>query len=228
MNWHENRMCVLDTETTGKNPCDARIVTACVAYVGGGLPTHTNTWLMDPGVEIPEEATTIHGITTETARTHGKQPRLVIPEIMFQLNAAWSNGWPVIAFNAAYDFTVLNRECNRHSINFTEPGPIIDPFVIDRHVDPYRTGSRTLTATCAHYNVRLDSAHDASADAIAAGRVAWAICRRYKEIAETPLQELNKMQTEWHAKRQEDFRAYLERSGKQADDVSCEWPYRKS
>lgn len=226
MNWHGGRLCVFDTETTGKDPRFARIVTACVANVGGGLSTQVNKWLVDPGVEIPVETTEIHGVTTEQARAEGQQPAVAVREIVFQLSAAWSNGWPVVAFNGAYDFTVLHRECMRHGAAFPEVGPIIDPYVIDRHVDPYRRGSRKLVDVCAHYGVRIDNAHDAAGDAVAAGRVAWAIARRYPEIAAMPLRELHAAQVQWHAERQQDFAEYLRRTGKPADDVSGEWPWR--
>lgn len=219
-------MTAFDTETTGKDPRVARIVTACVANVGGGLSTQVNKWLVDPGVEIPVETTAIHGVTTERARSEGQQPGIAIREIVFQLRAAWAAGWPVVAFNASYDFTVLHRECMRHGAAFPELGPIIDPYVIDRYVDPYRRGSRKLVDMCAHYGVRLDNAHDAAGDAVAAGRVAWAIARRHPEIADMSLTGLHTAQSVWHAARQADFAAYLRGTGKPADDVSGEWPWR--
>ena len=226
MTWANGRIAVFDTETTGTDPCEARIVTACVALVGGGVPAQVNTWIVDPGVEIPAEAAAIHGISTEKARAEGQRPCVALREIVSQVSAAWVAGWPVVAFNAAYDFTVLDRECRRHGVEFGVAGMIVDPLVIDRHVDQYRRGSRKLVDMCAHYGVRLDDAHNAEADAVAAGRVAWAICQRYPEIAGMSLAELHSAQAQWHAARQADFRAYLERQGKPADDVSGEWPIR--
>ena len=49
--------------------------------------------------------------------------------------------------------------------------PVLDPRVLDKHIDPYRRGGRKLTDLCAHYKVALDGAHSADADAIAACRV---------------------------------------------------------
>ena len=103
---------------------------------------------------------------------------------------------------------------------------VVDPFVIDREVDKYRKGKRTLTAMCAHYGVSLDGAHDAAADAIGAARVAWAIGQRYPEIASMDMETLVKSQKAWHAERQDDFWRYLKRQGKPCDDVSGEWPQR--
>ena len=225
--WHLGRLATFDTETTGTRPEEARIVTACLALVGGGQPVDTWTWLVNPGIDIPAEATEIHGITTEHAREYGQDPVAAVKAIEQQLATAWVSGYPVIAYNAAYDMTVLAQELHRHTgASLTVAGPVVDPYVIDRQVDKFRRGKRTLGAACEHYGVSLDGAHDATADAIAAGRVAWAICQRYPQIAAMPLPDLHAAQVGWHAERQADFAAYLRRVGKPADDVCGDWPLR--
>jgi DNA polymerase-3 subunit epsilon len=224
--WHHGRLAVFDTETTGPDPETARIVSASFAYVGGGLDPNLTTWLIDPGVEIPAEATAVHGITTEHAREHGTAPAEAVPAIAAQLAKAWAAGVPLVAYNATFDLTTLDREMYRHGQHLAVAGPVVDPYVIDREVDKYRRGKRTLGVTCEHYGVRLDGAHEATADAIAAGRVAWAICQRYPQIAAMPLPELHAAQAVWHAARQADFASYLRRVGKPTDDVSGDWPIR--
>ena len=97
---------------------------------------------------------------------------------------AAGRGLPIVAYNAAYDLTLLEREAARYGIApLPGPGPVIDPLVIDKAVDRYRRGKRTLTAAAEHYGVALPNAHDAGADAVAAGRVAQAIARAYPELA---------------------------------------------
>jgi DNA polymerase-3 subunit epsilon len=220
-------MVAFDLETSAPSPEDARIVTACVVHVGGGLPTETREWLVNPGVEIPEGATAVHGITTERARAEGVDPTVAVREITDALTDAWSAGLPVVAFNAAYDLTVLDREIARHhDTTFTVAGPVIDPYVIDREVDKYRKGSRTLTAQAEHYRVSLDGAHDATADAVCAARLVWRIGCMFPTVAGLSLPDLHAAQEKWHAARQADFAAYLKRVGKPADDVCGEWPMR--
>jgi DNA polymerase-3 subunit epsilon len=220
-------MALFDTETTSPDPEDARIVTVCVAFVGGGQPTESRTWLAAPAVDIPEGATAIHGITTEYAREHGEDPAVVVKAVTEIVYHAWAEGLPVVAFNCAYDLTVLDREIRRHGgPGLTIAGPVIDPFVLDRAVDKYLKGSRTLAVCCEHYRVNLDAAHDAAADAIAAGRVAWAIAQKYPDLAAMNLRDLHTAQAGWHAERQADFAAYLRRTGKPADDVCGDWPLR--
>jgi DNA polymerase-3 subunit epsilon len=228
MTWHTGRMTVFDLETTAADPEEARIVTACVGSVGGGLLTEVRQWIVDPGVDIPEGATSVHGITTAYAQEHGDTPAHAVPEIATALRDAWASGHPVAAFNGTYDLTVLDREIRRHELGdgFPVTGPVVDPFVIDREVDKFRRGKRTLTALCEHYRVRLDGAHDATADAVATARVAWALANRFPQIAAMTLQELHDAQAGWHRARQEDFAAYLRRTGKSTDGVCTAWPQR--
>jgi DNA polymerase-3 subunit epsilon len=225
--WHEGRLGVFDLETTAPEPQDARIVTCCLGAVGGGQPPAVGQQIVNPGVEIPQGAIDIHGISNERAQAEGIEPAVAVQEAADTIRAFWAAGMPLIAFNASYDLTVLDRESRRHlGRPFEVAGFVLDPFVMDRQVDKYRKGKRTLEVTCQHYGVRLDGAHDATEDALAAGRVAWAIARRYPQIAAMSLGELHDAQVGWHRERQEDFRHYLIRSGKPADDVSADWPMR--
>ncbi|MCA1008965.1 3'-5' exonuclease, partial [Rhodococcus hoagii] len=104
-----------------------------------------------------------------------------------------------------------------------EVGLVIDPFVIDRAMDPYRKGKRTLEATCNAYGVRLDDAHSASGDALAAARLAWKLARKFTRLSGL---DIMAEQAKWHADRQADFAAYLRREGKDASDVNGDWPMR--
>lgn len=183
MTWWQGRMIALDLETTAPDPEEARIVTAAVVGVGGGEPTVSKTWLADPGVEIPDEAAEVHGITTEQARAEGAPIAEVVEALQIEVFAAVAKRLPIVVFNARYDFTVLDRECTRHLPD--KPGLlvpsmldqllVVDPLVLDKWLDRYRKGSRKLLDTCAHYGAKLDDAHDASFDALAAARLAWCI-----------------------------------------------------
>jgi DNA polymerase-3 subunit epsilon len=178
-------------------------------------------------VDIPAEATAVHGITTEHAQAHGKPAALVVAELLDTLTDLWAAGVPLVVMNAAYDLTLLDREAARHGLGeLTVTGPVIDPMVIDRHVDRWRMGKRTLTDLARHYQVPLGRAHSAREDALAAARVAWRIGHRHPELTELTTSELHAAQEVWHAEHAADFAAYLRRQGKPADDVSPEWPVR--
>ncbi|AZM46608.1 DNA polymerase III subunit epsilon [Streptomyces sp. WAC 06738] len=213
--WHADRLAGFDLETTAPDPETARIVSACVIQCGGGQPTASAVWLSDvDGETIPREAEKIHGITTGIAHTQGQPLAEVVQEILAALTQVTLSGIPVVAMNARYDFTVLDREARRFGhppLTDTAGGmAVVDPFVLDKHVDTYRRGSRKLTALCAHYDVPIGDAHSADADAIAACRVAWRIGKRNPRLAAMTPEELHTAQVGWAAEQaaslQEHFR----------------------
>ncbi|KAA6221758.1 3'-5' exonuclease [Streptomyces albofaciens JCM 4342] len=228
MSWHLCRMCGFDLETTGPDPETARIVTACVVQCGAGLPTQSATWLTDvDGHEIPDEAAAIHGVTTEKARAEGIDLREAVEQILGALRQVVLSGVPVVAMNARYDLTVLDREARRYGMapltDCAAEIRVVDPFVIDKQVDRYRRGSRKLTALCEHYEVRLDGAHTADADAIAACRVAWRQATRYAQLTAMSLDELHTAQIAWAAEQAASLEAYFRRKDPAAV-VEGAWP----
>jgi DNA polymerase III subunit epsilon len=69
----------------------------------------------------------------------------------------------------------------RYGLEPVDPLPfVVDPMVIDKHLDRFRKGRRTLAAICEAYGVDLpaDEAHTAGADALAACRAAWVLGAR--------------------------------------------------
>ena len=230
MSWHEGRLAAFDVETTGVHPASDRIVTAAVSLVGGGLESVSRDWLVDPGVEIPAGATAVHGITTDMARRDGRAPAEVVEEICALLAEQILGGVPVIAFNARFDLTVLDREARRHGVRPLVDrvgGPegllVVDPHVLDKQFDRFRKGKRTLTAVCAHYGVPLDAAHAANADALAAARVAWRLGQASAELRALALRELHGHQVAWAAEQAASFQEYL-RSNGSVERIEGAWP----
>ncbi len=227
-NWHQGRLAAFDIESTGVDPSSDRIVTATISVVGGGRPTDSTSWLADPGIEIPDGAARVHGITTDVARSDGRPTGEVVSEIVELLAAQVADGVPIVAFNARFDLTMLENEARRNGVTplSARPGPllVIDPLVIDKHFDRYRRGRRTLTAVCEIYNVELseDDAHAADADAIAAARVAWRLGERYDELR-LDLPALHDAQVTWAADQAASLEDYFRRQGKD-EVVEREWP----
>lgn len=222
------RLAVFDLETTGVDTSTARIVTAFLGVLdGGGEVVEQHAWLADPGIEIPEGAAAIHGITTERARAEGQPAQQVVAAIVAEVANLLRAGTPVVAFNAAYDFTVLHHEALRHGIAPVEaPSPVIDPLVLDKQVDRYRKGKRTLGVTCAHYGVELEGWHDASADAIAAGRLAQAMHELFPQL-QVPADELHASTVDWATQQAESFARYMQqRDPSFTPDRG--WPIRES
>lgn len=226
--WADGPLLAFDLETTAPDPLEARVVTATVIQIVPRKAPLATNWLADPGVDIPDEAAQIHGITTEHARAHGRPVAEVVDQVCGALQFAWSNGVPVVGHNVSYDLTVLATESARYALEeFAVTGPVLDTIVLDRGVDRYRKGKRTLTATCAVYGVTLTDgdAHSSDADALASARIAWKIAKRYPEIGAMALADLQDWQRDRHRAWADNFGAYLTKQGKR-DDVSRDWPVR--
>lgn len=224
-----SRIAVFDTETTGLDLREARIVTACVVELDtNGEPVGPALeWLADPEIEIPEVASQVHGVTTEFARENGRKASEVVAEIIAALRGFLDAGIPVVAYNAPYDFTILAHEAIRHGLEpISEPAPVLDPLVIDKFVDQYRKGKRRLENAAIEYGVTLSDAHNATADAIAAGRVMQAIARRHSDKLNMTIEELHALQKGWADKQAESFADYLRRNGKPEARAELGWPIK--
>ncbi|MER5445216.1 3'-5' exonuclease [Streptomyces sp. NPDC002764] len=234
MGWHRELLIGFDLETTGTDPREARIVTGAVIEVRGGRPMGRREWLADPGVEIPADAVAVHGISNERATAEGRPADQVADAIADVLTSYWKAGVPVVAYNAAFDLSLLSAELRRHALPSLSdrlgglaPAPVIDPYTIDRWVDRYRRGKRNLEAVCTEYGVPLEAAHDASADALAAAGLACAIADRHPKIAALGPAELHRRQIEWYAQWAADFQSFLRRKGDAQAVVDGTWPLRE-
>ncbi|PSK80455.1 DNA polymerase-3 subunit epsilon [Murinocardiopsis flavida] len=231
MSWHEEPMVAFDTETTGTDLDTDRIVSAALLRIDPAARTvDATTWLIDPGIDIPAEATAIHGITTDHAREHGRPAADAVGEIAAALAEAINTGLPIVVYNAPFDLTLVNREVRRHKQSLIITGPhrlrVIDPLVIDKHGDRYRKGSRKLADVCAHHGVHLapGQAHGAHADALAAARLAWKLAHTNQGLAAMGIDELHANQERWKADQAASFQAHL-RATKDPDAViDPSWP----
>ncbi|MDG4862582.1 3'-5' exonuclease [Streptomyces sp. T-3] len=234
MGWHRELLIGFDLETTGTDPREARIVTGALVEVKGGEPLGRREWLADPGIPIPQEAVDVHGITNERATSEGRPADRVADELARALTGYWLEGVPVVAYNAAFDLTLLTAELHRYGLpslrerlGGTDPAPVVDPYTIDRSVDRYRKGKRNLEAVCTEYGIALDSAHDATADALAAARVACAIAERHPKVAALGPAALHAKQIEWYAEWAADFQEFLRRKGDSEAVIESAWPLRE-
>lgn len=233
--WADGPMVAFDLETTGVDPESARIVTATLLYLNPGQKPVEDTYLVDPGIEIPAAASDVHGITTEHARANGVQPGDVVGVLSAALADATGDGKPIVIYNAPYDLTVLDRECARHGATTLAQHCheadldlfVVDPLVLDKAIDRYRKGSRKLIDVCAHRGITLSEqdAHTSAGDCLAAARLAWKIAHT-NSIGTLPPAELMAFQAAAYAKQADSFEDYLRRQGKLTEPVSRAWPIR--
>jgi DNA polymerase-3 subunit epsilon len=220
-------LCSWDTETTGTRTSVDRIVTAALIRASG----KTVRWISDAGgMEVPAEASDIHGYTTDMIRAHGRPAKEVVDEITSALAGELAAGAALVVMNAPFDLSLLDAECSRYGLPTLGEragvvGPVVDPLVIDRAADKYRKGRRTLEALADHYGIRLEGAHQADADARAALDVALRLAEKFPDL-QVPAGRLHGWQMQWHRDWAAGFEAYLRRSGKPDAVVDGSWPLR--
>jgi DNA polymerase-3 subunit epsilon len=228
MGWREGPLLGFDLETTGVDT--SRDVPVQVALIWT-LPHEVlsaDSFLVDPGREIPVEAVAIHGISTERARAEGRSLEETAVRLHVAIADAAAAGVPLVAMNANFDVTIAEGLFERFGLPSIEWGALVDPLVLDRHVDRYRKGKRCLDALCTHYRIRLRNAHDAGADAEAAVSLARRIAYRFRECGDLTAAELTLEQAGWHeewAIRQDEWQRSQGLPGLRPEEF-C-WPCRR-
>lgn len=234
----EVRKTSWDTETTGPNPLEDRIVTAAFIVRGGGHPDRVFSWLINPGVPIPPEATEVHGITDAMVQDDGRDPKVALDEIASTLATAITHGMPVIAFNQSFDWSILHYDLIRNGLPTVHdrvgagPLPLLDPHVIDKQCDKYvkGTGMRKLKPTAERYGVELEDWHTAEADALAALLIAEAQFAKYQQLNSMGPQQLFAAQKVWRAEQQAGLqkwfrtKATAEQGGAPDKVIDGSWP----
>lgn len=203
MGWTDGLLLGADAETTSADPETAHLVTwTCVLDDPGRGDPQTWEWMADPGIEIPTEASNIHGVTTAQARAEGRPERDVVAEILEWLAANWTPVRPIVFYNAAFDLTLLDRRGRALGLLDHEGlpirGPILDPLIWDRMHPRTRfrktahEGGRTLTNVTRFYGCPIDpdKAHNSTVDTLAAVTLARAVGRRHRDLGATSPREL--------------------------------------
>ena len=146
------RQVVLDTETTGLEVKDNErvIEIGCVELMDGKEGSYFHTYL-NPERDISEEATAVHGMTSESLR---EQP--LFGEVAEDF-AEFLNGAELVAHNAPFDVGFINAEFERvgsaHRIESLCP-VVHDTLLIARKQHPGAAAS--LNALCSRYRVDLN------------------------------------------------------------------------
>ena len=213
-------LAVFDTETTGIKPKTDRVVTAAVHRIdieGNVLPGGSD-FEMNPGIPIPEAAAAVHGFT-DAAVANFTPAADGMAALIACLQDLVDAGVPIVAYNASYDFSLIHYEAlslGLTPLDLTN-AIVIDPLVLDKTLDKYRKGKRTLQAAAERYGVSLVDAHTAKADAVAAGQVGIAVLKYFMaqggKVAAFPQsgKELHEMQKSWADEIEKSFADYMQR-----------------
>ena len=155
---------VIDTETTGLDPAEARIVEfAAIRIVGGRLSDELFRTMVSPGVAIPPAATAIHHI--DDAKVAGAPSfSQVWPSLLDFIGGA-----VVIGHSIGFDLAVLQRECKRAGLAFSQPRAL-DTRLLAEIIQP-TLAAYTIESLATWLGIQSTERHSAKGDAITTARI---------------------------------------------------------
>jgi DNA polymerase-3 subunit epsilon len=160
----EVTFCVVDLETTGGSPTDARITEiGAVAYRGGERLGVFQT-LVNPGVPIPPFITHLTGIDDLTVAGAPPLPAVLPSFVEFARGAVF------VAHNARFDFAFLNVALERSGYDPLPPPPVCTARLARRVVWPEVPNVR-LPTLAEYFRTAVRPTHRALADAEACAEV---------------------------------------------------------
>lgn len=161
----------IDAETSGVDTANDRIITWFMRAREGDEVVFERNWILDPGVEIPEEAAAVHGMSTEWVREHGrKDVDEAIMEIVCEITDAVKAGFVLCGYNHAFDLAMLESEYKRYwlfdLIWLRENSRFIDPAIFSRVFDKYVKGGHQLITVAKRNGIEIeeDRLHTADYD----------------------------------------------------------------
>ncbi len=163
-----------DLETTGVNIAKDRIVEISILKVFPNGNKESKTWLVNPEIEIPKEASDIHGITNEKVVSEPTFKELA-PKVSELIK-----GCDLAGFNSnRFDIPLLAEEMLRADVDFD----MKTRSAIDVQVIFHKKEQRTLTAGYKFYcDKDLTDAHSAEADTLATYEILLAQIEKYDDI----------------------------------------------
>ncbi len=170
----KNPLIFFDLETTGINVANDRIVELSYLKVDLQGNEKSRTYLINPGMPIPPQATAIHGISDEDVRD---APAFV--EIAKNL-AHEFEGCDLAGYNSnKFDIPLLAEEFLRSGVDID----LSKRKFIDVQVIFMKMEQRTLSAAYQFYCEKvLDGAHSAEADTLATYEILKAQLDRYPSL----------------------------------------------
>lgn len=187
----EKPLCFIDVETTGTDIAKDKIVQICVVKF---MPDESHTVtsaIIDPECEIPTAASDVHGITLESIaklRLQGK----VVPTFK-QISKSIHrliDGCSIGGFNSNnFDIPLISEEFARVDIQWPAEGTLfVDPMVIYK-----KNEKRDLSTAVEFYcGEKLEGAHSATEDTIAAAKVLIGQINKYEYLQGMTIEELAK------------------------------------
>lgn len=167
-------ICFFDIESTGTNVVKDRIVEISILKIFPNGNRESRTWLVNPGIPIPEEVIAIHGISNEKVANEPTFKELAhhVHEMIKDADLAGYN-------SNKFDIPILAEEFLRAEVDFD--------FSKKKSIDVqnifHKKEQRTLSAAYRFYcDKELEGAHSAEADTNATYEILKAQLEKYSDL----------------------------------------------
>lgn len=230
----------LDAETTGVDTDNDRIITFFLRAREGDKVVFEKNWVINPGVEVPKEASDVHGMDTAWVQENGrKDVATAIEEIVHELSEYGHYGFIICGYNHAFDLAMLEAEAKRYNPgvqalrvkDWLPKYRFIDPAIFSRVFDKYVKGGHKLITVAQRNGIEVeeDRLHAAEYDVeVTEKLVKIFLNRAWLELADLRLglppdefiTALQKWQADEKQKWAEHTTKYFESTGKMNDDGS--------
>lgn len=190
-------ICFFDLETTGTNVVNDRIVEIAILKVYPNGNKESKTWLVNPEMSIPKEASDIHGITNEKVASE--------PTFKELSHQVWNmiKDSDLAGFNSdRFDIPLLAEEMLRVGIDFD----LKNRITVDVQAIFHKMEQRTLSAAYRFYcDKELEDAHSAASDTQATYEVLLAQIEKYPDLDN----DVKKLSQFSHRKQAVDFAGFI-------------------
>ena len=167
-------ICFFDLETTGINVAKDRIVEISILKVYPNGNRESKTWLVNPEMPIPKQASDIHGITDDKV---AEEP--TFKELSREIYNMIKDS-DLAGFNSdRFDIPLLAEEMLRADVDFD----MKNRMSVDVQTIFHKMEKRTLSAAYQFYcKKELNEAHSAEADTLATYEVLESQIEKYEEL----------------------------------------------
>jgi len=166
---------VIDTETTGLDVANDRVVQIALVPVHEGMVAETETWesMVDPGRPIPPANSAIHGLTDEKV---AGAPNFAA--VSLNLHERMQNA-VIVGHNIEFDIAMLRREYALTDVDF-DPPRTLDTARLARLVLPAMP-NYGLDTIATRFGITITERHAALSDAIATASIYLALIPMLRE-----------------------------------------------
>ena len=152
-----------DLETTGLNTEKDKITEIAASRFVNGEFTEEYTTLINPGIRIPKNITTLTGISNKMVE---ESPSIndVLPEFLEFVGST-----PLVAQNINFDYSFITKNLSTERCPLLD-NPLYDTLSLARGFI-YFHNSFNLGSLCDYYGIKIENAHRAGADALCTGKL---------------------------------------------------------